>query len=244
MIDMHCHLDLYPSPMSVVDEAAKQNFFTLAVTTSPRAWQATDRVFRRYSNIKVALGLHPEIVTEKASEKGLLIELISKTEFIGEIGLDGSRRFKGSFDLQKEIFESAILECAKQGGKVISIHSRRAEEEVLDIIASNPTCGIPILHWYSGSVTNLKRAIDLGCWFSVGPAMLRSKSNEEIVQKIPLERLLPESDGPFARDGANPIMPWQAIKVAEQISFLRGWTLRELERQLEKNLLGLLGRKA
>lgn len=238
MIDLHCHIDLYPSAMNVIRETAKRNLFTLAVTTSPRAWKATGRVLEPYSTIQVALGLHPEIVTEKFAEKNLLIESIAETKFIGEIGLDGSRRFKNSFALQKDIFESAIKECAKQGGKIISIHSRSAESEVLEILASNPGLGVPILHWFSGSLTDLKRAIDLGCWFSVGPAMLASKSGQRIANAIPLKRLLPESDGPFGRKGENPLLPWEATNISKTIeSFKNG---SDHDNLFENNLKELL----
>lgn len=54
------------------------------------------------------------------------------------------------------------------GGRILSIHSRRAASEVLDRLAAVPDAGTPILHWFSGTQRQLDRAIDLGCWFSVG----------------------------------------------------------------------------
>ena len=90
MIDFHTHLDLYPQAIQVAREASAKNTFTLAVTTSPRAWVATSRVLGSVPRIRIALGLHPEIATEKASERELLLESVSRTDFIGETGLDGS----------------------------------------------------------------------------------------------------------------------------------------------------------
>ena len=67
MIDFHCHLDLYPDALKLLPETARRNEFTLVVTTSPRAWLATSRVFAGYDNIKVALGMHPEIIQTSLS---------------------------------------------------------------------------------------------------------------------------------------------------------------------------------
>ena len=94
MIDFHCHLDLYPDAVKLLPTVAARNAFTLVVTTSPRAWQATSRVFAGYDNIKVAVGMHPEVVDKKASERALLVSCISKTRFVGEVGLDGSHRYQ------------------------------------------------------------------------------------------------------------------------------------------------------
>ncbi len=93
MIDMHTHLDLYPDALSILDKTNKDNIFTLAVTTSPRAWSATSKVFKNYCNIHVALGLHPEILESKINEIELLIQSIKHTIFIGEVGIDGSQQF-------------------------------------------------------------------------------------------------------------------------------------------------------
>jgi TatD DNase family protein len=65
MIDFHTHLDLYPNALEIFPRVNSENCFTLAVTTSPHAWLASKKIFSGYDNIKVALGLHPEIVTEK-----------------------------------------------------------------------------------------------------------------------------------------------------------------------------------
>ena len=86
MIDFHCHLDLYPDARKLLTKVADRNHFTLVVTTSPRAWQATSRVFAGHENIKVALGMHPEIVEEKVAERAMLISCIAKADFIGEVG--------------------------------------------------------------------------------------------------------------------------------------------------------------
>ena len=198
MIDFHCHLDLYPDALKLLPIVAERNLFTLVVTTSPRAWQATSRVFAGYDNIKVALGLHPEVVDKKANERSLLVSCISKTKFVGEIGLDGSRMHQETMPLQESILIEALEECERVGGKVLSIHSRNAASRVLDLVEQYCQKSTPVLHWFSGTSQDARRAVALGCWFSVGPAMLRGTKGRAILQELPMDKILPETDGPFA----------------------------------------------
>lgn len=235
-MDLHSHLDLYPDALRILPEVSRRNVFTLVVTTSPRAWLATSKVFSGYENIKVSLGLHPEIVERKATEKALLLSSIPHARFIGEIGLDGSPRFRSSFSLQEEIFVDTIAECERQGGRIMSIHSRAAAPRVLDILEKYPSAGIPILHWFSGTVRELSLAVELGCWFSVGPAMLAGQTGRTLTQKIPRERLLPETDGPFATSKGAPLMPWQAMEVVPILAQLWQMTEGEVFTQLSSNL--------
>ena len=239
MIDLHCHLDLYESPVRVAEKASKRNQFTLAVTTSPRAWIGTSSVFRDLENVEVALGLHPEIIDQKSQETDLLINNIKNTKFVGEVGIDGSARHKATLPQQTELFEEIIRECEEQGGKIISIHSRKAERKILDLISQHPGSGVPILHWFSGSMAHLKRAIDLGCWFSGGPAMTQSKNGLNLLKAIPLDRFLPESDGPFAQISGKPIMPWEASDVIHCVSRVKNLTEQEVKRTLASNLARL-----
>lgn len=86
MIDFHCHLDLYPDGLEVARHTNQRNDFTLVVTTSPRAYHATSRVFGRLPRLHVALGLHPEVAQAKASELDALVAGISGARFIGKSG--------------------------------------------------------------------------------------------------------------------------------------------------------------
>lgn len=208
MIDFHCHLDLYKNALDILPEVAARNIFVLVVTTSPRAWQATSKIFAGYQNIKVALGLHPEIIEKKKTEFDLLISLISKAEFIGEIGIDGSRKYFSTFELQKSLLKEIFQECQRQGGRVLSLHSRSAVSQILDLIEKYPDAGIPVLHWFTGTPTELKRAIDLGCWFSVGPSMISTAKGKNLVSLMPRDRILPETDGPFATLDKKTLYPW------------------------------------
>lgn len=242
-MDLHSHLDLYPDAMSMLAEVSRRNAFTLVVTTSPRAWIATTRMFQNYPNIHVALGLHPEIVQRKADELPLLLSLVEKAPYIGEIGIDGSPRFRGSLVLQQSIFSSVVAQCQISGGKIMSIHSRGAANLVLDILERHPHAGPPILHWFSGTVKQLQRAIDLGCWFSVGPAMLEGLKAQNFLQLIPITRVLPETDGPFAQVNGASLLPWDAASIDKVVAGYWGMSRAQVRMQWQANLQQLLTRE-
>lgn len=241
MIDMHTHLDLYPDALKIIDKVNEKNIFTLAVTTSPKAWIATSKVFKKYKNIYVSVGLHPEIVESKIDEVGSLINYIKNTNFVGEVGIDGSKRFFKTISLQTDIFEQVLQECERQNGKIISIHSRGAESVILNLLNKYQNCGIPILHWFSGSAKELNTAVDIGCWFSINPIMCNSKKGVSLIKKIPKNKILPESDGPFACMENNFIYPWEAVNVANMLSKLWQCNYNDVIKQLRMNLSNLIG---
>jgi len=240
VIDFHCHLDLYPDGLEVARQTNQRNDFTLVVTTSPRAYHATSRVFGRLPRLHVALGLHPEVAETKAAELDALVAGIREARFVGEIGLDGSLPHRNSLPVQERIFKAALGECARQGGRVMSIHSRGAEQKVVQHLALAGSVGVPVLHWFSGALGTLDDACKLGCWFSVGPAMLAGEKGRRLAARMPMDRILPETDGPFARVGAKPLMPWQAIDVSHTLAELWGVELQHARAQLSENLERLL----
>ncbi|MEV9615341.1 Qat anti-phage system TatD family nuclease QatD [Aliarcobacter butzleri] len=236
MIDMHTHLDLYPNALKIIDKVDKENIFTLAVTTSPKAWLATSKVFEKYKNIYVSVGLHPEIAETKANEIDLLINCVKNTNFVGEVGIDGSTRFSKSISLQINIFERILQECEAQKGKIISIHSRGAESIVLTLLNKYSNCGTPILHWFTGNMKELDQAINLGCWFSINPIMCNTKKGLSLIRKIPKNRVLPESDGPFTIIKNKTIYPWEAINVISTLEKIWECTREDAIIQLKTNL--------
>lgn len=240
MIDFHCHLDLYPDGLEVARQTNQWNDFTLVVTTSPRAYHATSRVFGRLPRLHVALGLHPEVAEAKAAELDALVAGIREVRFVGEIGLDGSLPHRKSLPVQERIFKAALGECARQGGRVMSIHSRGAEQNVVQLISLAVPVGVPVLHWFSGALGTLEDACKLGCWFSVGPAMLSGEKGRRLTARMPMDRILPETDGPFAKVGAKPLMPWQAMDVSHTLAELWGVELQHARDQLSENLERLL----
>ena len=240
MIDFHCHLDLYPDPRAVLDGVDARGTYVLAVTTTPKAWRGTTRLVGDRKRVRVALGLHPEVVAQRHQEVALLCGLLPETRYVGEIGLDGSPAHRRSLELQITVFERILAECSHLGGRVISIHSRGAASQVLDALERHPGAGTAILHWFSGTTRELERAVSMGCWFSIGPAMLRSNRGRELASAMPLERVLTETDAPFTRDGDSPLMPWQAFDCLAGLEDVRGVDQLKLGKLVENNLRRLV----
>lgn len=236
MIDFHCHIDLYPEPARILEGVDSHGTYVLAVTTTPKAWRGTRKLVGDRKHVRVALGLHPEVVAQRHAEVALLCGLMREARYVGEIGLDGSPAHRDSMTIQRAVFDRILDACSVHGGRIMTIHSRGAATLVLDALERHHLAGVPILHWFSGTARELQRAINLGCWFSVGPAMLRSRSGRDLASMIPLDRLLTETDAPFARDGDQPLMPWQAYDCLPDLSRLNGMDLRTLARQIRENL--------
>lgn len=239
MIDFHCHLDLYPSALETFEMASILNYYTLAVTTSPRAWKLAKHYFANRRNIGVALGLHPEIADDKFNELSLFLNSIPEASFIGEIGIDGTAKYKGTLDIQKGIFEKVMLTSEACGGRILSIHSRNAAPMVLEYIEHTVRRSIPVLHWFSGSLQDAQRAVGLDCWFSIGPPMFCSKNGLAIINMLPMNRILPETDGPFTTHNKQSLMPWDTSLVIDSLSQVRGIKREMLQEQMHENLLAL-----
>ena len=242
MIDLHCHVDLYPDPVAVLDEAEKRGAFVLAVTTTPLAFQGNLDLVGDRRRIRVALGLHPELVPERHAEIDLFVNLLPQTAYVGEVGLDGSPRNRASFAKQERVFDRIVRECTRLGGRVMSIHSRRAASAVLDILGTVPGCGVPVLHWFSGTSRELERAVASGCWFSVGPLMLATPAGRRLVSSMPQDRVLTETDAPFAQVAGTPLMPWDVVDAETVLAGLWGFTSEETRLRLRQNLLHLAKR--
>lgn len=239
MIDFHCHLDLYPDPEREIRDVGVARVYVLSVTTTPRAWVRTAQLAKGYKRIRTALGLHPQLAHERHNELGLFEELLPRSRYVGEIGLDGGPGYGQHSAVQTKVFDAVLRLADNGGGRIMSIHSRRAVDEILDRLAANPNAGTPILHWFSGTAAQLRRATDIGCWFSVGPAMLRGEKGRSLAKAMPRDRILTETDGPFASSPNGPLRPvdaWQAIK---QLAAIWGMSLAEAQSLLLENLRSL-----
>jgi TatD DNase family protein len=239
MIDLHCHIDLYPDPPAVVARAVSERMYVLVVTTTPLAWDGTRNLTKDAPRIQVALGLHPELVAERHREADILCRRVVEARYVGEIGLDGSPPHRACLDLQRTVFSRILAACASHGGRVMSIHSRGAASLVLDALEEHPGAGTAVLHWFSGTARELERAVALGCWFSVGPAMLRGKKGQSLLAAMPQDHVLTESDGPFTRSGPDPLMPWDVALATAAMASIWERPQEEVEASLLENLRAL-----
>lgn len=235
LIDLHCHLDLYPEPGDVVREAVDRGVYILSMTTTPTAFEGTRKLAQGARRIRTALGLHPELAAARAHELPLFEALLSKTAYVGEIGLDGSRPHRATLERQAGVLLDILFLCARAGGKTLSLHSREARPMLLDLLAVEPMAGRPILHWFTGSAREIRRASELGCWFSVGPAMLLSARGRVSVAAMPQDRVLPETDGPFGQQHGRPLYPWHAMQISRPLADIWNIPAEEVAAQLRSN---------
>ena len=236
MIDFHSHLDLYPDSHAVAWQCAARGLYVLSVTTTPSAWNGTKALTAGLPRIRTALGLHPQIAHERKHELPLFERHLAETRYVGEIGLDGSPELRPHWEDQVHVFGRVLKSCEAAGGKVLSIHSRRAASSVLDHLEKHPGAGTPVLHWFSGTQRELSRAVTLGCWFSVGPAMLAGARGRSLASRMPRDRVLTETDGPFARVDGRPARPWDVERAVGQLTALWGTTREATVAQLLDNL--------
>ena len=242
LVDFHCHLDLYPDHAAAVERCEHDGVFTLAVTTTPKAWLRNFELAFRTRYVRAALGLHPQLVAERAHEIGLWEELLPRTRYVGEVGLDAGPRFYKSLETQKEIFARVLSLCASMGDKVLTTHSVRATKDVLDMIEKYmpPSRGRIVLHWFTGTAKEAKRAVDLGCFFSVNAGMLVNEKRAAITKMLPLNRILTETDGPFTQTDGRSTVPSDVWITVDGLARLHGILPSEMNATVLRNLRKLL----
>jgi TatD DNase family protein len=98
-----------------------------------------------------------------------------------------------------------------------------------------------VLHWFTGTIASLERAIELGCWFSVNPAMIRSKNGKLIVARLSRDRVLTETDGPHVRIGSRPAEPTDVQEVLACLGTAWGVSHSEAEDAVAANFARLIG---
>lgn len=241
LVDYHCHLDLYPQCELLFEECTEQNISVLAVTTTPRAWPRNKELAQSSSSIRVALGLHPQIAAQRAVELQLFEQYLGETHFVGEVGLDAGPRFYRSFDTQLKVFEQILKLCSEAGGKILSVHSVRAASHVLRLIRQHVDKSrvAVVLHWFTGNKTEAKRAVDLGCYFSINQRMLDSPSTRLVVSSLPSDRILTETDGPFVEIHGRSVRPSDIELTLRNLAEIRGTTSEDIRSVIAANALAL-----
>lgn len=237
---MHCHIDLFPSMLTTTEKSSELNMQILSMTTTPKAYEKEIQVLEKYDNIKIALGLHPQLVGDRFSELEIVERYIPQANYIGEVGLDFNRKYYASKEKQIIVFDKIIKDCAYYGGKVISIHSVNSAKYVIDILEKyscymNNDC---ILHWYSGDTTQLKRAVKMGCYFSINMKMFESENGIKNISLIPNNKILIESDAPFISN-VNSVDLLHSVlsKTIEKLIYYKYVTSNE---QVVENSIALL----
>ncbi len=207
-IDSHCHLDRldlsrHNNDMSQLLTAAHnrgvQKFLCVAINLEHIADVLA--IAENYPNVYASVGVHP---SEPKPEHALSIETLvnlanhPKVIALGEMGLDYSYG-NDTKELQKERF-CIQLQAAKKIEKAVIVHSRDAVEDTLEIL-KRELCGnsVGVMHCFTESWDMASRALDMGLYISISGIVTfkNAVSLREVVKKIPLDRLLVETDAPY-----------------------------------------------
>ena len=241
-VDFHCHLDLYKDHEALVAECDREGVATLAVTTTPRAWTRNRELAANAQHVRVALGLHPQLVADREAELAIFEYHLPEARYIGEVGLDAGPRFYASFAAQERVFERILRLCAEQGGKILSVHSVRAVSKVLGHIerAVPPNSARVVLHWFTGTAAEAQRAVALGCYFSINSERLRSAKHRKLVGEVPSDSLLTATDGPFVSRDGSPARPRDIDQTITELGQLRGELKEIMAGKVVANLRALV----
>ena len=195
IIDTHCHFDMMPQPEAYIKQKEQAGDIVIGMTNLPSHFQMGFSHIKGYKHIRLALGVHPLRIAEGRRELTLFKRLIDQTSYIGEIGLDFSRDGIPSKDVQVAVLRE-ILATMQDKKKVISVHSRRGEKELLELLCEYNIKNV-IFHWYSGPIGLIPAILDQGYYFSINEAMCLSNNGKAIIEKIPKDRILTETDAPY-----------------------------------------------
>ena len=232
MVDAHCHIGLYARPAEIATRCEDHAVTTVAVTNLPSEYRKLLPHTRHWSSIELALGLHP-LARATNREREAFTSLVDDAPFVGEVGLDFSQSDEHLRVPQVETFE-IVLASIKGRRHFVSVHSRRADAFVLDMLERYAIRPV-VLHWFSGSQRSIRRALDSGHLFSINPAMAGSQSGQRIIEALPRDRVLTETDGPFVKVSNRPAEPSDVRGVLLCLSGLWGLAPEDVEAVTHEN---------
>lgn len=155
LIDFHVHIDYYKNYEEIYKYYNKKGIYALFVTNFPEVYGKCHEHFGDSKYVKLALGYNPQISKVQGFNKNSFDIYFNKTKYIGEVGLDYSKEFIDCKNQQIKVFDYI---CNKSGkdGKILSIHSRNSEDDVINILDKN-NVKFAVFHWYTGKITNIKK---------------------------------------------------------------------------------------
>ncbi len=202
------------------------------------------RVASEEDGVYAAIGLHPWIATpidDETYKSYLALAGRPKVAAISEIGLDNVRARAGREDQLQAL--TRMLSLARETGLPVILHDRGCHKEIMEVLREGtPPAGA--IHGFEGNVAELKDWLDLGYYVSIGRPVLGpdGESLREMVEQIPEERLLLETDSPNL--SSEGVLEGQArvLQVAQVVATWRGGTTaQELGDVTTENLQRMLG---
>lgn len=188
-LDAHAHVDVDIHPRALLSLRA---FVLIAL----RSQAEFDSAMQRDDPFAVwGVGVHPGVPEAVASfDLDRLRHQLTQTPLLSEIGLD---RWSSVPASQQELIFSQALTAHDEAACIASVHSAGRTGRVVEMLERH-RCSTVVLHWWNGTASQTRRAVDLGCYFSINARNLRTARSLDV---IPPERRLPETDHPYGDRG-------------------------------------------
>ncbi|MCS7120074.1 MAG: TatD family hydrolase [Nitrososphaerota archaeon] len=229
LVDTHSHLEEIEDLDAAIRRAEEVGVIAILTMGSDKEtnmWSLHEGV--KHCNMKLriypCIGLHPQNLEPQKAELELkfIEDNIRKAYAIGEIGLDywhpDIRKSSEVTEFQRRIFRR-LLKLSKDNDKPVSIHSRGAWAEALEITKEE---GVKkaVFHWFSGPLNVLKKLLDEGYYISATPAAAYRKAHRTAISKTPLEQILLETDSPVEYLG-EPAEPAHITKTLSAVAEIK-----------------------
>lgn len=251
LVDSHCHLPLIGEQTDDLDQIIKNADeagvgHMLCISIDLDNYHEINEIASKHDHISTSIGVHPntECKTEPTVEQ---IIQIAKSDHkiiaIGETGLDYFRS-TGDMTWQQDRFVTHI-EAARQLNKPLIIHTRDAADDTMQMLKEYKAdeCGA-IMHCFVEDYATAKKALDLGFYISFSGIVTfkNAQQVQEVAEKIPMEKMLIETDAPYLapvpkRGKMN--QPAYVRHVAEFIAELRNLPVDDVIRTTTDNFFGL-----
>ncbi|MDR3221545.1 MAG: TatD family hydrolase [Candidatus Accumulibacter sp.] len=249
LVDSHCHLDFpdLAGNFTEICAAMRRNEVGCAVCVSvtledfPRVLALAEA----HAHILATVGVHPEVTGAREPAVDELVRLAAhpKVIGIGECGLDYYWH-KDAPEWQKERFRVHIR-AAREAGKPLVVHNRDATADTLRVLEEENAGEVGgVLHCFTESWEVAQRALDLGFYISISGIVTfkNARMVKEVARRVPLDRLLVETDSPYLapapfRGKVN--QPAYVKYVAEEIAALRGLPIEAVATATTENFFRL-----
>lgn len=204
MIDTHCHLDDPQFANDLEDVLEKSRLANVRrwvlIGYDPARWDDAIALANQHEGMAHTIGVHPACAEQWNDDMATRlpeIAVASGAVGIGEAGLDFYRD-NASLEIQAAAFRGQ-LEIAFELNLPVVIHTRAAEAEMLDVLKSAPNLPTLIFHSFDGTERLMDFALNSGSYVGIGGLATRQKSDMLRVQlqRVPMERILLETDSPY-----------------------------------------------
>lgn len=203
---------------------------------------------KKHDWIFATAGIHPHLASEWNDNIASKIRKLAKTEdrivAIGETGLDYFKNFQPR-DLQQKVFHEQ-LKIAIEVGLPVIIHCRDAYKDLFSILDEEKFSGRVLLHCFTGTMQEAEEGISRGYFIAFTGVITypSAKNLREIAEKIPLDRILIESDCPFLapqsqRGKRNE--PSFVPEIYKEIARIKNMPIEKLADEVTKNVSGFFG---